>query len=69
MWVDDEQRGVATTARIIIVSWGMTPTLAKYSALPAGLDTLDKLRVSGVYQYDIDTLMPVVGPTAEGSRA
>jgi hypothetical protein len=59
----DEQRGVgigmAIAASIIMKSWG-NDTYAREILGAAGLDTLDKLKASGVDQYDIDALMPVV---------
>lgn len=61
--LNDEQRGVgmgmAIAAGIIMRSWG-NDTYAREILGAAGLDTLDKLRASGVDQYDIDALLPVV---------
>lgn len=58
-----EQRGVgigmAIAAGIIMRSWGQE-TYAREILGAAGLDTLEKLKASGVDQYDIDALKSVV---------
>lgn len=59
----DEQRGVgigmAIAAGIVMKAHG-NDTYARDILGAAGLDTLAKLKASGVDQYDIDLLMPVL---------
>jgi len=70
--LSDEQRGVgigmAIAAGIVMKSWG-NDTYAREILGAAGLDTLAKLKASGVDQYDIDLVIPALAATAtEASR-
>ncbi len=64
--MDVEQRaigaGMAMAATIVMNSWG-NETYAREILGAAGLDTVDKLKASGVDQYDIDILSPVLATT------
>jgi hypothetical protein len=70
--LSDEQRGVgigmAIAAGIVMKSWG-NDTYAREILGAAGLHTLEKLKASGVDQYDIDLVIPALAATAtEASR-
>lgn len=68
--VGSEERGIgigmAIAAGIIIRSWGQE-VYAREILGSAGLDTLEKLKASGVDQYDIDALMSVVATATEAA--
>jgi hypothetical protein len=68
--IGPEERGVgigmAIAAGIIMRSWGQE-VYAREILGAAGLDTLENLKASGVDQYDIDVLIPVIA-TSTGGR-